>query len=107
RPVWTAVDGALLVEGSGRSVARIVVLEGAHAGEDRTEGSQPGRRAPGILVVAPAHREPNAIAHGHHDARRPDLHVQLVHLARREWLFLVVRMVRAVGQRELRIELPM
>ena len=45
------------------------------------------------------------IARRHHDAGRPDLDVQLVHLAGRERLPLVVGVIRPVGQRQLRVEL--
>ena len=82
------------------------MLEGSDAAEARAERAQPGTRATWVLVIPAAHRERDAVASGHHDAGRPDLDVELVHLAGRERLRLVVRVVRAVRQRQLRIELP-
>ena len=86
-----------LAEDLRRPVPRVVVLEGADAGEDGAKGTQPDGGIARILVIAPAHREPDPVATRHHDAGRLDLHVQLVHLSRPERLLVVMTVVRAVS----------
>src|SRR5439155_3107283 len=105
RPTRAAVDRDLLAEDLGGSIARVVVLEGTDTGEDRTERSETRRRTTRILVVAPAHGEPDPVAYRHHDRGRPDLDVELVHLPRSQRLPFVVGVVRPIRQRQLRIEL--
>src|ERR1044072_4082409 len=63
------------------------------------------RRRLVVLVVASADRERDAIARGHNDGRRPDLDVELRHLARLERLLIIVGVIGPVRPRKVRIEL--
>ena len=96
-----------LAEDLRGTIAGIVVLERTDAGEHRPERAEPGGRPAGIFVIAPAYRQSDAMAGGYDDAGRPDLDVQLVDLAGLQRLLLVVRVVRAVRQRERRVELSL
>ena len=58
-----------------------------------------------VLVILAADAERDAVAPGHHDAGRPDLDVELVHLARDQQLLFAMRVIRPAGQRARRIEL--
>src|SRR5258706_8686031 len=76
-----AVDRHLLAEDVRRTIARVIVLERADAGEHRAERAEPGRRSARVLVVAPADRETEAVASGRNDRRRLDLDVDVVDLS--------------------------
>src|SRR5215470_18589537 len=101
RPRGAAVQRDAPAEDRGRSISRIVVLEGPDAGEDGAERAEALSRTSWIFVVASAHRQAETMAGRDHDARRPDLDVELVHLTGRERLLLVVRVVGPIGQCKL------
>ena len=88
-----------------RPVARIIVQERPAAGELVLEIRQPSAARPGIFVVLAADGERDAIARRHHDRGRPDLDIELDHLAGLERLLLVVGVIGPVGRRELLVEL--
>src|SRR5690349_7903140 len=88
-----------------RPVARIVVQERPAAGELVLEVRQLAAAWAGIDVVLAADREPDAMALRHHDRGRPDLDVELDHLAFLERLLLIVGVIRPVWPRQLLVEL--
>src|SRR6266849_9255543 len=90
-----------------RPVTRVVVEEWAAARELVLHVGEPAPGAAGIDIIAPAHAQSHAVTLGHDDARRDDLHVELVNLTRLQRLFLVVGVVRAERQSELLVELAM
>src|SRR3954469_1167649 len=88
-----------------RPVARIVVQEWPAAGELVLEVRQLAAARARIDVVLAADRKPDAMALRHHDRGRPDLDVELDHLALLERLLLIVGVVWAIGLGELLVEL--
>src|SRR5262245_6979114 len=58
-----------------------------------------------VFVISAAHREPDAVASGHYDRGRPNLDVELHHLARLQRLFAVVGVIGPIGCGELPVEL--
>jgi hypothetical protein len=60
-----------------------------------------------VAIVPALDGETDPVAGWDHDAGRPDLHVDLIHLARGEWLGSVVRVIGAVPLSLPRVEGPM
>src|SRR5260370_40996102 len=86
-------------------VTRIVVQERSAAGELVLEVRQLAATRAGIDVVLAADRQADAVAFRQHDRGRPDLDVELDHLALLERLLLIMRVVRPVGPRQFLVEL--
>src|SRR6266404_2645491 len=88
-----------------RSVARIIMQEWPAAAQLVLEVRQPrsGRFLP--FIVPSPHAERQSVARGDDDGGRPDLDVELHHLAGFERLRLVVGVVRPILGREPGIEL--
>src|SRR5262249_35593110 len=81
----------------GRPVARIVVHERTHAGPHLAERFDSCAGLAWKDIVGPTHRQRDSVALRQGDAGRPDLDVDLVDLAGRKLLLLVVCVIGAVG----------
>src|SRR5262249_56147156 len=86
-------------------VAGMVVEEGPAPRELVLEVRQLAAARSGVDVIPAADREADAVAGRNHDRGRPDLDVELDHLALLERLDLVVAVVGPIGRRELLVEL--
>src|SRR5262245_35430834 len=95
------------VEDLWRPVLRIVMKERPASRELVLEVRELAAARAGIDVVLAADREPDAMTLRHHDRGRPDLDVELDHLALLERLLLVVAVVGTPGRRELLVDLAM
>src|SRR5262245_37113082 len=85
------VQGGGAAEDVRRAVARIVVQEGAAAPELVLEVGETPAARPGVFVVLAPDRQPQAATCRQHDRARPDLDVELHHLAGFQRLLAVVR----------------
>ena len=87
-----------------RPIAWVVVHERAAAAH-RILHVREHRRLSRVFVILAANGERDPVTRGDHDARGPDLHVELDRLPGGERLDFIVRVIRAVGQGQLRVEL--
>src|SRR5262245_64440067 len=95
-PARTRVQRDVAAEDRGRAVARVVMSERPDAGPHLAERLDAGARLAGIHIIGAADGQRDPITFWQNDAGRPDLDVNLVDLARRQLLLLIVRMIRAV-----------
>src|SRR5512139_3374160 len=104
RPVGTGVQRNIPAEHRRRSIAWVVMRKDRAAGPHFAQRLQPGAgfARKDLVGAADGQREPIALRE--HDAGRPYLDVDLVDLARRELLLLVMRVIRSVGQSKLLVE---
>src|SRR5215207_8566345 len=100
----TCVDGDLAAEDLGRSVALVRVEERTAAGQREPADLRVALERRRVLVVTPPDLKLHPVSPRDDDAGWPDLDVELVDLAGRERLSLVVRVVRPPFFRALRVE---
>src|SRR5262245_29945904 len=105
RAVGTGVQRHIAAEDCRRTIARIVVGEGTDASPHLAQRLQARAGLAWKDVVGAAHGERQAVALRQHNAGRPDLDIDLIDLARCELLLLVMGVIGAIRQGELRIQL--
>src|SRR6201999_2379255 len=99
------VDRDFAAEHVARPVSRVVMSKWADPGPHPTVGVFRTAGLAGINVVFSAYRQRDAISRRHDNAGRPDFDIDLVDLSRRERLYLVMAVIRAVRQRQHLVEL--
>src|SRR5436309_11980442 len=94
-------------EDRGRPVTRVVMQERPAASELVLEVRELAAARARVDVVLAADRQSDAMASRHHDRGRPDLDVELDHLALPERLLLIVGVVGPIWLRQSPVELAM
>ena len=102
--IGSGVQGYVTAKDGRWTIARIVMGEWADAGPNLAERFHAGSRLARKDIVGAAHRKREPIAFRQHNAGRPYFDVDLVDLVGRELLLLVMSVIRAIWQRELRVE---
>src|SRR5262245_9664880 len=90
-----------------RAVLWIVMQERSAAGQLVLEVRELAAARAGLVIVLAADRQPEAVALRYHDRGRPDLDVELDHLAFLERLLLVMAVIGPPRPRELFVALAM
>jgi len=101
------VQRDVAAEDRGRAVTRVVVGKRPDAGPYLTERLNAGAWLAGIDIIGAADGERDPVTFRQRDAGRPDLDVDLIDLVRGQLLLFVVRMIGAVWQRQIGVELAM